>query len=663
MSSNAFYSAPITEFLEKNDEGIIESLVANQARLNFRIEEMQMLAWKQEIPFLKMALKKYGNSDNAILFEYSIPRRNKRIDVVLTICGIVFVLEFKVGATSFNRADVAQVEDYALDLKDFHVESRDRKIIPILIATQSHQSQTSLSVGDQYIPGVVGISESTDLERIIEKEIILSNKVEKRIDCRKWDLSNYEPTPTIIEAAQHLFCNHTVADITHCGADKINLSETIEEVVKIVNHSRANNKKSIIFITGVPGAGKTLAGLTIAHDNKITSQGINAVFLSGNGPLVKVLQRALAEDYFRHFNITMAEAERKASVGIQSVYGFKKHYHNNTEDKPEHVIIFDEAQRAWNLSQMKKKNPEYSASEPEMLLSILDRRDDWCSLVCLVGSGQEIHDGEAGLREWGNTLKDKYPNFEIYLSDYMLTGELRNGGSTLFDHKPDHLQVETLKNLHLAVSIRTYRAAKLSDWVALVLDGRAEEARDLATMNLTTYPIAITRDLLFAKKWLQLHCRGSRRMGIVLSSGGKRLRAEGLDPDMDREAGNKVPYWFLKDSDDVRSSSFLEVPCTEFEVQGLEVDWACIAWDQDLARMDNCWWFRSFKGTQWRDVRNIVEREYMLNKYRVIMTRAREGMIIYIPSGSDEDRTRNPSVYDEIFTYLVNCGINQITGT
>ena len=640
-------------------------MARSQSRdVHSQVETLQTTSWIDQVRILKETLTAIKNlEDNSgILLEYSIPRRAKRIDTVLLTHNIVFVLEFKIKdptakAASYQPNDLYQCEDYALDLRDFHRESRGKVIIPILVDTSVDKVLPFKERTDD-VKDIVAVNSMESLAGALTHYIELYGS-KHNMDFRAWESSAYEPTPTIIEAAQSLYATHQVRDITTAGADKYNLSRTTQAVLQAIDFARQNKRKAIIFVTGVPGSGKTLVGLNIAHDNKIRSAGYNASFLSGNYPLVIVLQQALAIDKAKREKITKKEALRDASTKVQHILNFKRHYFEKDKQIPnEHIIIFDEAQRAWNKEQMLKKSDKfkpYTTSEPELIMDIMNRHKEWAAIIGLVGTGQEIHNGEAGLREWGNTIKTKHKDWLVFSALNALSSEELPANQTLFKLLPRHLAILKDPFLHLKTSIRSYKASKLSDWVNAVLDEDPEKAKEIS-LNMKDYPIIVTRDLKIAKNWLKHHCRGSRSSGLVCSSGAKRLRPLGIEVSIELD----VAKWFLSEKNDIRSSSFLELPATEFEIQGLERDWICLAWDQDFTRKDDHWVHRDFHGSKWTIVRDEMKKEYLLNTYRVLMTRGREGLAIFVPEGDSEDKTRNPELYDSIYSYLLQVGIPEL---
>lgn len=497
------------------------------------------------------------------MLEYPIARREKRIDVVLTIRSAIIVVEFKNGRDSYQRADEEQLLDYCLDLRDFHFETRDKDIFPVLLASDA-PSKSSFPLTQGHIQPTVYANRQS-LNAVIRS--ICANLTDSYIDFENWNNSVYSPTPTIIEAAKTLFAGKSVEEISRSHAGTKNLTRTTNAVVEAIKNAKQNNEKVICFITGVPGAGKTLAGLNIAHHSDFqTSEKSLATFLSGNGPLIKVLREALKRDAVVRLkkidpDVRAREQERIIAF-IENVHRFIDSYFTSSDEVPNNqIIIFDEAQRAWNAEHSKRKF-QRPFSEPEMIFNVMDRHKDWSVIVALIGGGQEINTGEAGLREWGNNIISKFPHWKVHISPALKIGNHSTGNLTLFEQQPQHVTVIENPDLHLDVAIRSYKAEELSKWVNLILTNQPDVAKTVLTNSLQEYPIVITRNLSKAKEWLSNKCAGTRRMGLVASSGARRLRPYGLDVKAELEEEN----WFLNPKDDVRSSYYLEVPATEFGI-------------------------------------------------------------------------------------------------
>jgi len=654
----AYYSNSIQTFLRDDTSYILGELTANH---HHALENLQRNAWLNQIKILKNTLS--DNINGSVFFEFAIPRMGKRVDNIIIIDDLIFILEFKVGDKNYEKHTFDQVIDYCLDLKNFHEGSHNEKIIPIVVSTEADPIQNNISKYQDLLYHPL-LANKDNLFEVIKN--CFAEKKGGLINPQEWKNSIYKPTPTIIEAAQALYKGHDVTEISRSDGGAINLSKTSNCINEIIDYSKTHGKKSICFVTGVPGAGKTLAGLNIANQRMNADKNEHAVFLSGNGPLVYVLREALARDKVqtekeKGQKISKKDAHREVVPFIQNIHHFRDDNIESNEAPIEKVVIFDEAQRAWTNKQAsafmkrKKGNDNFNKSEPEFLIEVMNRHEDWCTIICLIGGGQEINTGEAGLEEWINSLKSTFSNWDIYYSDLIIKN------SNYIEN--EELQTWIKKNaiekqdLHLAVSVRSFRSEQLSNFVHAALEEEPEFAKEIYQNYLSAlYPITITRNLKEAKKWLNTMARGSERTGIVASSGGHRLRPAGINI----KSSIDPPIWFLNDKDDVRSSYFLEEVATEFDIQGLELDWICVCWDSDLYIKNNEWCFRKFKGTKWQNVNQKVQRHYLLNAYRVLLTRARQGMVIFVPHGDPNDKTRNPKFYDEIFEYLKNLGLTEI---
>ena len=625
------------------------AVVARLARRHRDANAPTVDAWRATVAHLRAAAADLP-ADWHVLLEYPLPRRVKRLDAVVLAADVVFVLEYKTGKRPPDAAGRRQAEDYALDLRDFHAASRGRVIVPVLVAPHAGIRNEGPEPADDPVQPVH--IAGTGLAPLLLTAFGRHHRAgAEPIDPAAWDASPYRPVPTIIEAARHLYAGHAVAEITRTDAGAKNLSRTTAAVRRVVADARTHGRKAIAFVTGVPGAGKTLAGLDVVHGPAAHL----GVFLSGNGPLVRVLSEALAQDRAKRTGEPVAAARRTVGTFLQNVHGFLDQHAGGPGPPPDRVVVFDEAQRAWDAAQAYRKFRR-EASEPVQMLRVMDRHPGWAVVVALVGGGQEINRGEAGLPEWGRALRTEFPHWRAVLSPGLVEREAA-GHLPLFPDGPGRVTVVPDKDLHLAVSQRTYRAGRFAGWVDAVLAGDAATARKLRD-ELPDYPLVLTRDLEAARRWLREHARGTRRAGLVASSGGRRLRPYGLDVTAELDE----PGWFLRPPEDVRSSSFLELAATEFAVQGLELDWAGVCWDLDVRRAGGDWSFHSFEGTAWKRVADPARRRYMLNKYRVLLTRAREGLVVWVPPGSADDPSRPPAAYDATADYLLACGMTELSG-
>lgn len=667
-------------------------------------------AWLGEILLLQSVLLPWKEEDAEIIFEYNIPRLGKRIDVVLLLRGMIFCLEFKIGQKDTLQPDVEQVMDYALDLKNFHRYSHDRIIIPILIPTK-HASSSSIFTPSVYSDSIFNplITGAGGLQEIIQ-DVLRHVNATTPSSIKDWIISPYTPTPTIIEAARSLYENHSVEDITRHEADKVTTDTTIAYILEVINHSKKEGEKSICFVTGVPGAGKTLVGLDVAVKQSYQFDGSfneedGAVYLSGNGPLVAVLTEALARDNYTKSRENgddkkLSDSRREVSKFIQIIHRYRDNMlakiKNPVADgkleidpekaiklqqcgygEVEHVAIFDEAQRAWTHKRIadylkrggtygnKLKVANFPMSEAAFLIWSLDQREDWATIVCLIGGGQEINTGEGGISEWITALKDRFPHWKIYISDKLTEPEYAEGKvNELLEHNPN---VKFSDKLHLGVSLRSFRAERLSAFVHSLLSFDPNAAELYKDVVSHCYPIVLTRSMDKAREWLRQQARGTQQTGILISKVSARFKP--LAVHVLPQSEDNAVHWFLEDKTDVRSSNYLEEAATEIQVQGLEVDFACVLWDADMRYDNNKWTFWKFNGrTQWTPEKNIETQKYMLNAYRVLLTRARQGMVICVPEGNgrktpegfSEDSTRLPVYYDYTYRYFKALGMKEL---
>ncbi len=655
----AWFDAPSAAFAAADPVAIFGALA--QA-LPFAMEPAQDAAWRFEIAHLQSIA---GMLPAAHIFlEFAIPRMGRRADAVIVVGGLVFVLEYKVGERGFPSHSIEQTHGYALDLKNFHVTSHDRAIVPILIATEAPPQQLGFGFWEADRVHAPLRASAGDVLPMIRRMLATGDAT--TFDARQWATGAYRPTPSIIEAAEALYRGHDVAEISRSEAGAENLTRTNAAIEAVIEAAKRDRQKAICFVTGVPGAGKTLAGLNIACGRLSRDVGEDATFLSGNGPLVAVLREALTRDNrVRHGRPRPGNVEarllteRSPDKFVQNVHHFRDEYLDPASLPSEHVVVFDEAQRAWNHAMtadfMRKKRGQtgFDQSEPAFLLSVMDRHPDWCVVVCLIGEGQEINRGEAGIAEWVRALQGDLRHWRVHLPPHLLeTGSALDAGLRW------HLQQRAASPdpaLHLAVSVRSFRAETVSAYVAALLGNDAVLARSIAP-GVQHFPIYRTRDLSAARRWLRIQRRAGERAGLLASSNAIRLKPEGIYV----KAGIDVCNWFLNPTDDIRSSSALEDAATEFDVQGLELDWTCVAWDLNLRRNGD-WEAREFRGTRWQAIHGNTDvlgrADYVRNAYRVLLTRARQGMVIHVPRGDGADATRPPADYDAIDAWLAACGI------
>ena len=642
----AYVRRTLAELCSESPTSLLGELAAGNARASFPITPEQIEAWRFQLPPLQRAAALLteqfpGAASWAVLLEYPIPRIGKRIDAVLLMHDVIAVLEFKTGESRQSAA--AQVEDYAQMLRDFHENSRAQVVLPIAIYREVPNTGS--------IGGTVERCVSASFNSLGETLAQLWKRFTSQgaaIDAQAWDRGRFVPIPPIIDAAVALYSGTSVFEIEHACAPHHSLETATNTIVSAVESARATSARLIVFVTGVPGAGKTLVGLNAAHHSSIKDC---TSFLSGNRPLVLVLKEALIRSVVERQQLTRKRAEHVIETFIHNVHRFAEDYYANTTVPAQHVIVFDEAQRAWNEKQNAKKY-ERTCSEPEMLLSIMERPTPWSVIVALVGGGQEINTGEAGLSEWGRALL-AHPQWEVWAPLQAIRGDVAVSGQRLFEEKRP-AKLRTKPELHLEVSLRSIHATHNAQWVDAVLQGNSQGARRIAE-RLDQKPL-LTRSLGQARAWLRSRRTGSSRAGLVGSASAARLRSDGLEPSYDFHRFFEWANWFLDDPEtDARSSSMLEVHATQFEIQGLELDWVGLCWGDDFVRQGSSWRCYRFNDRKWRPLLDMEKQRFLINAYRVLLTRARQGLIIYVPSSTAGD-FRNLEALEETADYLVACG-------
>jgi len=710
-TSRCLYNNSFEEFCQENNEAILGTICQNY---HGEIGTKTRDSWEEEIILLKDIVSICRMSRGTIIFEYDIPRLGKRIDAVLLYRGIIFCLEFKVHEKELSESFVDQVLDYALDLNNFHKYSQNKVIIPILIGKKYKKLSNIVIQPSGYSDKVMNplITDFNGLSNIIDR-VLIEFPNEEEIH-EKWVNSPYAPTPTIIEAARSLYENHSVEDITRHEADKVYTDRTIAYILDVIHKSKRNKEKSICFVTGVPGAGKTLVGLDVAvkqtyqgGDLPVEDEG--AVYLSGNGPLVAVLTEALARDNYekckeKKIKKTKTDSKREVAKSIQMIHRYRDNMLHKIKNpvengrleidpekaekndsagfgEVEHVAIFDEAQRAWTHERLaaylkrggtygnKLKVPNFPVSEAAFLIWSLDQREDWATIICLVGGGQEINTGEAGISEWIDAINEHFPYWKVYISPMLTEPEYAEG--RVNELLADNNNVTYAEELHLKVSLRSYRAEKLSAFVHALL-AFDPIASSLYSEIKDNYPIVLTRSMDKAREWLHKRVRGTERTGVLVTKESARFKPLAIHI-LENSDDNAV-HWFLEDKADTRSSNYLEDAATEIQVQGLELDYTCLLWDADMRCDNGKWRYYRFNGsTKWIERKGSTEKEqeqikYMLNAYRVLLTRARAGMVICVPTGNPnlnpsgfpEDNTRLPEFYDGTYEYLRSIGLTEI---
>lgn len=660
---NYGHASRVANFIHTNEDALIGQLVDGVSATGISSHRStQIEAWHKEIRLLQAELTSARFQDWFILLEYEIPRRSHRPDVILLSATTIFVIEFKVGARIYDAGSCWQVNSYARDLRDFHAESHGRPIVPILCATSAERipsQEPRLDDFEAEVSNLIRTNGSDFAAWLTNRENLGDSVALGPIIPECWLNSSYRPTPTIIEAAVQLYEGHGVRELSHRYAH--NLDQTTDMLVQEIEEACRYGRRVICFVTGFPGAGKTLTGLDVIHSPDLRrSKSHTGIFLSGNGPLVKIVREALVKSQTDQGR-SKHDCEHEVTTFIQNVHRFLRFHRENPETRPhENVVVFDEAQRAWDSFQMERKQA-VAASEATLLFDVMERLPDWAVIIALVGGGQEIFLGEAGLEEWGRALENRSLPWRVTAAP-----EVRIGGDSVSGHRlfnsgvPANVAYREDQRAHLDVVVRSHRAQRWAEWVNEFLSGHWSVARSIFPDTLE-FPCFVTRDLERARDWLRAQhtLHPEQRSGLVATSKDIRLRAYGIE----RASGFLMNYpfekWFLEPATDTRSSFALEVAASEFECQGLELDWVGICWGGDLTPSadQSDWDYRKFRGAIWQNVRQDAERAYTLNRYRVLLTRARRGLVIWVPRGDARDLTRDLERFERVFIVLRKAGV------
>ena len=666
----AFHRLRLSELVGNSVNGIVGELARHQPG----VTPEQIRSWEDQVVLLRTSAEQlmavHPSAANWwLLLEYQMIRLQRRIDAVILADEVIFSLEFKMGGDRFESADKRQADDYALDLRDFHEGSQGFPIVPVLCVSGAPSVyQQSLLLAHSIAPLLLTNADNLAAECLKAYYAFHQDQLPYH-QITEWESSAYKPVPSIIEAAEAIYASTDVRAINCFQTDIGNLGATTSRLIEIIADARSNNKHIVCFVTGVPGSGKTLVGLNAVNDPRFrAADEQTGTFLSGNTPLVAVLKAALSQDYRRRHGGTIKAAEATMRTKIQNLMRFLEDYldHDIHRAPHEKAVVFDEAQRAWNEEYGRRKFGRES-SEPALFISIMSRHQDWAVIVALVGGGQEIHSGEGGLALWGEALTKAnavpgVKSWEVIASPHVITGTAITAGSVLFpDGIPSNVLVSREDALHLPVSIRSHRCEVANAWIDAVLDGNRFKASSIAR-ELQEFPIYITRSKQAMIDWLRLVTRGNRRCGLIASSGARRLRGYGLGVSLGAMDLHGVADWFLRPPGDVRASYSLELTANEFACQGLELDTVGLCWGGDFTwgAGRSQWNFRAFKGSKWQNVNQVATKENIRNKYRVLLSRARESLVIWVPPGDPIDSTRPAEWMDQTAVYLEACGIRKL---
>jgi hypothetical protein len=662
MMPRSYYSENAQKFFQDDSNNILGKLLQNDP---YSTLQTQKNAWRVQIEILQKELNNIPI--DRILFEYTIPRMGRRIDNVVFYKGVVYLLEFKVGEGNYKNADLKQAEGYALDLKYFQEGSRNCKLVPILICTEAADCQNRVELeGDVCRPLRAN---AVNLQHVILQAA--KEFTEPDIDSISWENSLYNPTPTIIEASQALYANHGVDEITRHDSVGKTFTQTSQAIDKIIMESKRDSKKSIIFLTGIPGSGKTLVGLDVASRYQNVEDKEHSVYVCGTSALIHVIQEALVRDRYSSLKGTDDE-ETKQNIRkkVEVLFQIILHYRKSviTEDDPSHerIVVFDEAQRMWDQHEADKNIqslglPPRGKSEPDLFIEHMDKLDDWAVILCLLGGGQEINKGEDGLIEWLKSIKTNFPHWNVFGAPEISTKEYL--GDISADTALDLVNKTFIDELHLKTSTRSFKAGNFSIMINHLLARETSQVKEIVKEfnekdDKEKYHLLITRDIQTAKDWVKKKVRGNERCGIFTTALSHRLWPEGIVKRGQREF-NELGWW-LDDEDHIDSSLALEIPCTEFFSQGLELDWSIFAWDACLRPNNSDWDYLRFERSKWKKITKETKRKYLKNAFRVLLTRARQGMIIFVPKGDENDKSRLPEFYDRIYNDLKEMGIREI---
>jgi len=560
----------------------------------------QIEAWLEEIDVLKQAFRDLAISkstclDWSVILEFELPLEGgRRPDVIVLGPGRIFVLEFKQDPV-LQRSSLDQVAAYARDLAEYHSKTHGIDVLPILIPTRTHDKAE--------IRDVVQVLSPDKLAAILDGQPNGNS-----IDLEDWLEGDYAPLPTLIAAAKMIFNNERLPAIKR--AESYGVASAVLRLKEIAQWAEDNSGRALAFVSGVPGAGKTLVGLQFVYDK--SDQSSQAIFLSGNGPLVEVLRDAL-----------------KSKAFVSDLHAFIKSYGTTSKVPRQNIVVFDEAQRAWDSNHMMlKKSIPYS--EPELLISIGEKIPNWSTLVGLIGHGQEIHTGEeAGIKGWFEALDSEHAK-----------SEWRVYSPPRFTMAFPGKKVIEYPELDLNHTLRSKQAEYLHQWVQHLLDGKLPAASEKSQkIWIQNFPIFITRDIEEAKLYVSSRFAGetSKRYGILASSKDQVLPNYGIHNGFQDTKRVKNARWYNQDLGLDGSCCNMEEVVTEFGCQGLELDMAIVAWGNDFLWDGKEWKLRKMRTR----IPQVDPHQLRLNSYRVLLTRSREGMIIFVPPRPEFDQTEH----------------------
>ncbi len=683
-AGGAWYAKERETFICDSVESVVGELASSAVSEGMHVESEQHQEWRASVGLLQKELQTRASEimvlkaalaepDLAayrhVLLEFDFRRRGLRMDCVLLGDGVIAVLEFK--RSKLTAADREQVMNYAVNLVEFHEETRrvlteERGVVAPVLVTTNKASGTKAKATDDFLrspwEGVLARPvecDGTNLHASL-RSLLERRRATVTIDRTRWLSSRFSPSSTILDAAISLYGQHEVSAIAAHAAPAELIERCSQEVAEIARRSLTERTNRIIFVSGAPGAGKTLVGLRLAFDPRLRDE---AVFVTGNTPLVEVLSAALKDAYKRRARsaagavVASGYAHEDAArvVGMSTFKLVKAHAFlgergTHLQATDGRVVIFDEAQRTYCKGRQVMRKP-LEADEARLILeSLMRTHPNGAVVVALIGHNQAINSGEMGIAAWFKAAGEC--GWRITISDETMSlDEVATTGvwST-------HPLRDRLVTGHLPHSMRYYRNGGLERWAEHVLDDRVEAAAALAReLDERGDTVWITRDLVAARQWVRSRKVGQDRVGIIASGQARRLAAEGLFVDFKPDIAN----WMLKPSGDVRSANMLETVQNQYQVQGLELDYTLVCWDGDLRRSAHGWSAWKMNGADWNKDKELG---FAKNGYRVLLTRARKGMIVFVPRGdiNGEDETRPPAMYSAIAEHLIQCGAREL---
>jgi hypothetical protein len=599
------WAGTLSSLLEVQERDWLHELTDHHRRcMNSSPAASQSLAWRSSFSIVTTATRLLAHSRPealgwTIVFEYELPReRGRRPDAILLARSAIIVLEFK-QTPLVSRAHVDQVAAYARDLAHYHEGSHGRPVLPLLVLGGS---STEVS----HIDGVT----ITDASRLVNAILsILGAHPEISLDTNAWLRADYAPLPSLVTAARMIFNHEALPQIRRAHSARVPL--TIATLESIARAAQRDQERHLALVTGVPGAGKTLVGLQLVYSTRLRAEAgaRPAIFLSGNGPLVRVLQHALASTIF-----------------VQDIHGFLKRYGGTTNRLPsEHIWIYDEAQRAWDSERVHEKRG-HPTSEPDDFLRLGDRMPEWALLIGLIGEGQEIHVGEeAGIEQWNSALAGAHHPWTVHCPSKM---------AHLFTHAA---HIHSDERLDLTQALRSHLAEDVPRWVTQLLEGQVSVAPDSAArLHHQGFDLYVTRALESAKTYVQERYAGQedKRFGLLASSRAKNLPRWGVHNEWAHTRLLREGPWYNDPPSAPASCCQLRTVATEFACQGLELDLPIVAWGDDLLWQDQRWRSVATKRSKAKDPHRL-----RLNAYRVLLTRGRDGLVIFVPSEPSMDTT------------------------